>query len=180
MTADNLEYCREMLEFSEIRHLEGVKGNFEVADEKEYVAVATLLKAQPIPQLIISNVPEIVDQQQFVFDSFWDKGIPSEIRIKEIEKGIKSSVTTVFTEYTKAEKKEFDMIRAAKHEIQITYPTPAAFHLQEKAGTLALLKEMSDQKENLKISILVPIDSSIKKSLSLALLTSTTNDKIQI
>jgi hypothetical protein len=38
-----------------------MKGNFEVADEKEYVAVATLHKAQPIPQLIFSNVPEIVD-----------------------------------------------------------------------------------------------------------------------
>jgi hypothetical protein len=30
-----------MLKFSEIRHLEGMKGNFEVADEKEYVAIAT-------------------------------------------------------------------------------------------------------------------------------------------
>ena len=105
MTADNLKYCKEMLEFSEIRHLEGMKGNFEVADEKEYVAVATLHKAQPIPQLIFSNVPEIVDQQQFVFDSFWDKGIPSEQRIKEIEKGIISPVTTIFNDYKKAEKK---------------------------------------------------------------------------
>ena len=50
-----------MLEFSEIRHLEGMKGNFEVADEKEYVTVATLHKAQPIPQLIFSNVPKIVE-----------------------------------------------------------------------------------------------------------------------
>ena len=104
ITADNLKYCKEMLEFSEIRHLEGMKGNFEVADEKEYVAVATLHKAQPIPQLIFSNVPEIVDQQQFVFDSFWDKGIPSEQRIREIEEGIVSPVTTIFNDYKKAEK----------------------------------------------------------------------------
>ena len=169
-----------MLEFSEIRHLEGMKGNFEVADEKEYVAVATLHKAQPIPQLIFSNVPEIVDQQQFVFDSFWDKGIPSEERIREIEKGIVSPVTTVFNDYKKAEKKEFEMIREAKKEIQIIYSTASAFHLQEKSGTLELLKEMSNQKENLKINMLVPIDSTVKKSLSLALLTNTTNNNIQI
>jgi signal transduction histidine kinase len=180
ITADNLEYCKEMLEFSEIRHLEGMKGNFEVADEKEYVAVATLYKAQPIPQLIFSNVPEIVQQQQFVFDSFWDKGIPSEQRITELEKGIKSSVTTVFNDYEKAETKEFEMIREAKDEIQIIYSTASAFHLQEKAGTLELLKEMSDRKENLKINMLVPIDSSVKKSLSLALLTGNINDNIQI
>ena len=61
-----------MLTFSEIRHLDGIKGNFEVSDEKEYVAVATLYKAQHIPQLIFSNVPEIVEQQQFIFDSFWE------------------------------------------------------------------------------------------------------------
>ncbi len=180
VTRDNLEYCKEMLEFSEIRHLEGMKGNFEVADEKEYVAVATLHKAKPIPQLIFSNVPEIVEQQQFVFDTLWDKAIPSEQRIRELEAGIVSPVTTVFNEYKRAEKKEFDMIREAKKEIQIMYSTASAFHLQEKSGTLELLKEMSDQKENLQINMLVPIDSSIKKSLSLALLTNTRNNNIQI
>ncbi len=180
ITADNLEYCKEMLEFSEIRHLEGMKGNFEVADQKEYVAVATLQKAQPIPQLIFSNVPEIVERQQFVFDTFWEKGIPSEERIREIEKRIKTSVTTVFNEYENAEKKEFEMIREANKEIQIIYSTARAFHLQEKSGTLELLKEMSDQKENLKISILVPMDHSVKKSLSLGLLTDAFNNKIQI
>ncbi len=74
--------------FSEIRHLDGMKGNFEIADEKEYVAFATLHKAQAIPQLIFSNVPEIVEQQQFIFDTFWDKAIPAEQKIKEIEEGI--------------------------------------------------------------------------------------------
>ena len=39
---------------------------------------------------------------------------------------------------------------------------------------------MSNQKENLKISMLVPIDSSVKESLSLALLTNTINNNIQI
>lgn len=169
-----------MLKFSEIRHLAGMKGNFEVADEKEYVALATVHQAQPIPQLIFSNVPEIVDQQQFVFDSFWEKGIPSEIRIKELEKGIKSAVTTVFNEYEEAVKIEFCMIREAKKEIQIIYSTPSAFHLQEKSGTLELLKEMSDQKENLKINMLVPIDTTVKESLPLARLTSAKNNKIQI
>jgi signal transduction histidine kinase len=180
ITADNLDYCKEMLKFSEIRHLEGMKGNFEVADEKEYVAVATLKKAQPIPQLIFSNVPEIVEQQQFVFDSFWEKAIPSEQRIKEIEKGIKSSVTTIFNEYEKAEKKEFDMIREAREEIKIIYSTSAAFHIQEKNGTLELLKQVSDKNENLKISILVPIDYSIRESLSLALLSTAANNNIHI
>lgn len=180
INSENLNYCKEMLEFSEIRHFEGMKGNFEVADEKEYVAFATLHKERDIPQVLFSNVPEIVDQQQLVFNSFWEKCIPSERRIEELEKGIKSSVTTIFNEYEKAEKKEFEMIREAKNEIQLIYSTPSVFHLQEKSGMLELLKEMSDQKENLNVNLLVPIDSTIKKSLSLALLTRTKNCKIQI
>jgi hypothetical protein len=83
ITAENLEYCKEMLKFSEIRHLDGIKGNFEIADEKEYVALATLHKAQPNSQLIFSNVPEIVEQQQFLFDSLWDKGMSSQYSRRE-------------------------------------------------------------------------------------------------
>ena len=169
-----------MLEFSEIRHLEGIKGNFEVADEKEYVAVAILHKAQPIPQLIFSNMPEIAEQQQFVFDSFWNKAIPAQQKINELEKGIVSSITNILTDYREAEIKEFDMIRRADKEIKIIYSTPYAFHLQEKSGVLELLKERADQRENLRIDILVPIDQSIKNSLSLALLSKTVNNNIQI
>ncbi|TVP41828.1 sensor histidine kinase [Candidatus Nitrosocosmicus arcticus] len=180
ITADNLAYCKEMLKFSEIRHLDGIKGNFEVADEKEYVAVATLYEAQPIPQLIFSNVPEIVEQQQFIFDSFWDKGVPAEQRITEIEKGIVPSITTILTDYKKAEIKEFDMIEKAEKEIQIIYSTPGAFHLQEKSGILELLKEKADQQKNLQISILVPIDLLVKKSLSLRPLTNAKNNNIHI
>ena len=73
-----------MLKFSEIRHLDGVKGNFEVCDKKEYVAATTLQSAnkqQPMPQLIYSNVKEVVEQQQYIFDTLWSRAIPSEQKI---------------------------------------------------------------------------------------------------
>jgi len=160
-----------MLGFSEIRHLDGLKGNFEVADHKEYVAVATLQAAQSIPQLLFSNLPEIVEQQQFVFDSFWDRALPAEHRIKEIEDGIAMPVSLVFSSYTDAVQTEFKMIKRAKKEIQIMYSTVNAFHLQEKGGTLQLLREVVEQNDNLKVSILTPIDASIRESSSLRLLT---------
>jgi two-component system, OmpR family, sensor histidine kinase VicK len=179
ITKDNIRYVKEMLSFSEIRHLDGLKGNFEVADEKEYVAVATLYKGQPIPQLLFSNLAEIVEQQQFIFDSFWDRAIPSEQKIKEIEEGIVPPITTVFSNYQDALIKEIHMIKNAKKEIQILYSTVNAFHLQENNGTLQLLKSMVLQNDNLKISILTPIDSSIKESLSLNLLNFSHNIQIQ-
>jgi len=170
ITKDNIDYVKQMLAFSEIRHLDGMKGNFEVADEREYVAVATLQKAQAIPQLIFSNIHEIVEQQQFVFDSFWKMAIPAKQKIREIEYGVIPAETIVFSDYHDAVNKESEMIKKAKKEIQIMYSTVNAFHIQEKGGTLQLLKEMAVQNENLKISILSPIDTSIIESASLKLL----------
>ena len=167
ITKDNINYVKEMLTFSEIRHVDKMKGNFEVADEKEYVAVATLYKAQDIPQLIFSNLPEIVEQQQFIFDNFWEKSIPAEQKIKEIEDGIMPQTTVVFSNYKDALQKETNMIKSAAREIQIIYSTATAFHLQEQSGTLQLLQEMASQNHYLKIKILTPIDSSIKYSPSL-------------
>jgi signal transduction histidine kinase len=172
ITRDNIDYVREMLSFSEIRHLDGIRGNFEVADEREYVAVATLQKAQPIPQLIFSNIPEIVEQQQFMFDSFWKMAIPAKQRIREIEHGVIRAETIVYSDYHDALKKEIEMIRNAKREIQIMYSTANAFHIQEKDGTMLLLREMAEQNESLRISILTPIDSSVRESPSLKLLRS--------
>ena len=123
ITKDNIDYIKQMLTFSEIRHLDGIKGNFEVSDEKEYVAVATLKKAQPIPQLIFSNVPEVVEQQQFVFDSFWERAIPAEQKLKEIEKGIIHPITTVFSDYKDAEKITLVMDNLSTHKASALYET---------------------------------------------------------
>ena len=98
----------------------------------------------------------------------------------EIEEGVISSVTTILNDYKEAEKKEFELIRKAKKEIQIIYSTASAFHLQAKGGDFELLKENADKEKNLHISILLPIDSSIRESLSHRLLTQTINNNIQI
>jgi two-component system sensor histidine kinase VicK len=90
VTDDNVVYCKELLKMvNELRHLEGIKGNFYVS-EIEYIAPATLHeKGKPASKIIYSNVKEIVEhQQQYVFDSSWSRAIPAERRIREIEEGI--------------------------------------------------------------------------------------------
>ena len=75
VTTKNILYCKEMVKYfgAEIRHLDNVKGNFEVSDDgKEYVATANLQEAKPLKQLIYSNVKEIGEQQQYIFDTLWN------------------------------------------------------------------------------------------------------------
>ena len=90
ITGDNVSYCKELINTINIdlRHVDGIRGNFYVS-ENEYVAPATSHhKGKPASHIIYSNVKEIVDHQQYVFESFWTRAIPAQQRIKEIEEGV--------------------------------------------------------------------------------------------
>jgi len=102
ITKENLSYCKELLRIvDELRHLDAIKGNFMVS-ESEYVAPLILFEHGKIaPQAIYSNISEVVEQQQHIFDNFWNKALPAEERIKEIEEGIISCETKVIEEYEK-------------------------------------------------------------------------------
>ena len=69
---NNLQYCQEFMKIAELRHIDNAKGGMAVT-EKEYIATANLQEAQPVAHLIYSNVMEIIEQQQEVFESLWDK-----------------------------------------------------------------------------------------------------------
>jgi two-component system sensor histidine kinase VicK len=164
ITKDNISHCKEMTKFAELRHLDGVKGNFEVADEQEYVATYSLQKAKSISQLIYSNINEVAEQQQYVFDTFWNKAISAEERIKQIEEGIEPEVTEIIRNPQDAEQREWTLLRSAKEEIQIIYSTVNSYHIQERDGVLGFLSELA--KEGIKIRMLTPIDSTNIESVN--------------
>jgi two-component system, OmpR family, sensor histidine kinase VicK len=86
ITTENIEYCKELMQISELRHLDRIKGNFAIS-EKCYIASATLQEASLVQQVISSNVRAILDQQQYVFETLWNKAIPAEQKIRQIEEG---------------------------------------------------------------------------------------------
>ena len=96
ITIDNISYCKMLTEIvDELRHLDGMKGNFMIS-ESEYLAPALLKEEGKIAsQLIYSNVDQIVEQQQYMFETLWSKAIPSEQRIREIEEGVQPVRTRI-------------------------------------------------------------------------------------
>ena len=163
---ENISYCKQIIkEFNaEVRHLDEVKGNFEINDNgKEYIATATLQKAKPLKQLIFSNVKEIGEQQQYVFDTLWNKAISSEERIKEIEEGIEPEFTEIIRNADESQSLEWHLLKATKEEIQIIYSTVKAFKLQESLGVMDYISELSNNGIN--VRMLTPKDSSIEESL---------------
>ena len=89
ITKDNIASCKQMMTMvDELRHLDGIKGNFYIS-ETGYLAPATFHEAgKPAAQIIYSNVKELIEHQKYIFETLWSKTIPAEKRIREIEEGI--------------------------------------------------------------------------------------------
>ncbi len=84
ITQQNIKYCKDLMEIAEIRHMNEIEANL-LLNEKEYLGSITLKEPQ---QAIYTNVREIVEQQQNIFEALWNRSINAEKKIKEIEEGI--------------------------------------------------------------------------------------------
>jgi two-component system, OmpR family, sensor histidine kinase VicK len=175
INSSNLSYCKELMKISELHHLDGVKGNFGICDHKEYLAAPTIMEAQPAPQLIYSNIREVIDQQQNVFDSFWSKSIPSEQKIREIEEGVTLGSTEVILGPLRIQELFVDLVKSAKQEILLILPTTNSFLREHKLGIIQLLKQVASISEyNVNVRILTPTNDAIEKILKNMTLTTTT------
>jgi two-component system, OmpR family, sensor histidine kinase VicK len=163
ITKDNLSYCKEVRKLGELRHLDGVKGNFGVS-EKESTASAALQEATLLQQVIYSNVKEIVEQQQYLFEGFWNRATPAEPRIKEIEEGIILGDTEVIQDPLKVQERFINLVKSAKEEILLILPTINAFYREERLGIIRLLKEATVER-NIDVRALTPVDEVIEQKV---------------
>ena len=165
ITKDNISYCKQLMDMvDELRHLDGIKGNFYVS-ESGYLAPATAHEVgKSASQVIYSNVTEIIEHQRYVFDSFWNKAIQAGDRIREIEEGIDLAKTEVIQSPQKIMDTFLDMIKLAKHEILLILPTINAFLREERIGTFELLKS-SILERNVIVRIIAPINDQIEALL---------------
>jgi two-component system sensor histidine kinase VicK len=165
ITKDNISYCKQLMDMvDELRHLDGIKGNFYVS-ESGYLAPATAHEVgKSASQVIYSNVTEIIEHQRYVFDSFWNRAIQAGDRIREIEEGIDLAKTEVIQSPQKIMDTFLDMIKLAKHEILLILPTINAFLREERIGTFELLKS-SILERNVVVRIITPINDQIEALL---------------
>jgi two-component system sensor histidine kinase VicK len=84
ITPQNIQYCKDLMKTAEIHHMNEIEANL-LLNEKEYLGSITL--KEPRQQAIFTNVTEIVEQQQNIFETLWNKSILAEKKIKEIEEG---------------------------------------------------------------------------------------------
>jgi signal transduction histidine kinase len=164
ITKDNLKCCKEYMHIvTELRHLDGIRGNFATS-ESEYIATATLQETTQRLQIIYSNVKNIVEQHQYLFENLWTRAIPAEEKIKEIENQIILGKTEVIRNPKDIQELFIDMVKSAKQEVLLVLPTINAFYREERIGLIELLKQAAGRKDNkVNVKILTPRNDIIEK-----------------
>jgi signal transduction histidine kinase len=160
ITKDNLTHCKDLMQYAEVRHISYLNENFRMS-ETEYIEATTTKEGLPIPKLIYSNSKEIIGQQQYIFETLWDKAVPAEHRIKEIEQEIESQRIAVIYDARQALELYHWLIMSAEKEIKVVFPTTNALIRQDKAGILFLLQEAAAVKK-CQVKILMPNDELIR------------------
>ena len=161
ITKENVFYSKKLSEVVGLRHLDGIRSSFGVADRKEYLDHVISEQEEPLSHAIVSNVKQIVEAKQYLFNVLWDQAIPAYQRIREIEEGVVPDFIKTMRDPIEIQKLAFELLDSSEHEVLIIFSTANAFHRQiERAGVMQLLKKISQI--GVKIRILTPRDKSIE------------------
>lgn len=161
ITKENVFSSKKLSEVVELRHLDGIRSSFGVADRKEYLDHVISEQEEPLSHAIVSNVKQIVEAKQYLFNVLWDQAIPAYQRIREIEEGVVPDFIKTMRDPIEIQKLAFELLDSSEHEVLIIFSTANAFHRQiERAGVMQLLKRISQI--GVKIRILTPRDKSIE------------------
>jgi signal transduction histidine kinase len=147
ITDDNITHCKKLIKssVSELRHLDGIKGNFYVS-KNEYVSPAAIHEeAKPASNVVYSNVKEVVEQAQYLFETLWSRSLPADQRIKEIEEGV-TRYDTVIIENPQEIIKEISHLTADSRELATCLTSGGIIYSHEHFFDLK--KKLLDKQRN--------------------------------
>ena len=160
---DNIKYCKELMKVGQVRHLDGIRTNFVVTDT-EYSSSAIMQQVHAHPETVYSNVRSIVEQQRYLFENLWNKAIPAERKINEIEGGIELEKTYVIQDPQSIQKLFVDMVKSVQHEVLLILPTVNAFLREYRMGIIQLLMQAMRER-CVNVRILTPTNDVIDNIL---------------
>jgi two-component system, OmpR family, sensor histidine kinase VicK len=69
--------------------------------------------------MIYSNVRELVEHQQYLFDTLWNKSMPSDEKIKAIEDGIQPQFIEIIRDSSELQKLGLKLFFSAREEVLV-------------------------------------------------------------
>ena len=164
ITNDNLPYCKEIMRIvDELRHLDGIKGNFMLSENEYLAPITSRDNTKPAETIIFSDVKEIVEHQQYVFDTFWDKAIPAEQKIREIEEGVVHYDTRIINDSQQITKEIHRLIGGSNELYSCLTTGGIEYSYNHFFETKKKLLDRQKKGEHKGIKVITIIDESNKK-----------------
>ena len=158
ITKENLNSCKEIMKFVEVRHLDKVIGNFIISD-KEYFGQSFGSNYQ-INQ-IYNNDHGMVELQNYVFENLWNNSVAHHDKSSSLEAGVDPEEVKVLSDPIEIRKTYLGLIESAKTEISLIIATPNALQRNYKGGIISMLIEAS-KKRNVTVNLVIPTYDSDK------------------
>ena len=140
----------------QVRHMNDIDANFAL-HETEYLGSITL--SEHNQQAIYSNIPEIIEQQRSIFETLWNKSIPAEDIIEEIEQGIEPEFFEIIVDSQKATEIYLNLAKSLQKEGLLLFADSRALVRAQKLGVLDYLIKASLDR-HAAIKIICPLDES--------------------
>jgi two-component system sensor histidine kinase VicK len=154
ITKNNISHCKKLMECMEIRHLDGLYGYFVIVDGKLFISHAYGQEAKSFPHMVTSTVNVFVQQQQYFFNTLWEKAIPAELRIKEIEEGRPPEKLEIIHDTQKSISLAFDIMNKTQKELLVQFATPRTFSFALRGEAADIYRRLSEK--GVHIKLLVP------------------------
>lgn len=97
-TKDNIDHITSLKGFI-VRHLDDIKGNFGIFDNRAYMVYIFNKGSEVSYQTLWSNSKVLVDKQQELFNILWEVATPLALRRKELEQEEKPHYQKILTDY---------------------------------------------------------------------------------
>ena len=97
VTKNNVQHCKNLEKIvDEVRHLDKVEGGIALSDS-EYMTTTMLDKSKLLTQIVHTDIPEAVLQQQNFFNNLWEKAVPAKQKIRDILYELDESHNNIFS-----------------------------------------------------------------------------------
>jgi two-component system, OmpR family, sensor histidine kinase VicK len=164
---DNIQLIKIYLDLGmKIKHINHMPPmNFAVSSKELYITIDEMKGGQIAKNLLISNEPPYIRHYISIFEDVWNKSVPAEQTIREIEEGVILGKTEVIQSPEDIQQLFINMVKSAKYEVLLVLPTLNAFYREERIGIMELLKQAAEREHRINVRILTPTKDTIEDKL---------------
>jgi signal transduction histidine kinase len=139
--------------------------SFIIGDREIVASIEKMIFDKGINSALYSNEPPYIERFKTVFEDLWKNSVDAIERIRDIEEAISAGQTEIIYRPLKTQELFINLIKSAKKEILIIFPTVNAFYREVGIGIIQLLRQAAEERD-VNIRIITPTTDIIERLIS--------------